>query len=251
MTNRTKWILLCILLMFVCVTLPAYGEPIPFPDIDINIQQTDEPQEVMDSVKILVILTLLSLAPGMLIMMTCFTRIIIVLSFIRSALGTQQIPPNQILIGLALILTFFIMSPVYQQVNEQAIQPYLTETITREEAIELGSRPIKEFMLKETREKDLALFVKIAKAEKPENANSVPFQIVLPAFVISELKTAFQMGFLLFVPFLIIDMVVASILMSMGMFMLPPIMISLPFKILLFVMVDGWYLVIKSLVESF
>lgn len=239
------------ILLFVCVALPAYGEPMPFPNIDINIQQTDQPQEVLDSVKILVILTLLSLAPGGLIMMTCFTRIIIVLSFIRSALGTQQIPPNQILIGLALVLTVFIMNPVYQQVNDQAIKPYLAGTITREDATELGSLPIKEFMLKETREKDLALFVKIAKVERPENASSVPFGVVMPAFVISELKTAFQMGFLLFVPFLIIDMVVASILMSMGMFMLPPVMISLPFKILLFVMVDGWYLVIQSLVESF
>ncbi|MEL7564666.1 MAG: flagellar type III secretion system pore protein FliP [Dehalobacterium sp.] len=237
--------------MFIVVTLPASAAPIPFPNIDINIQQTDQPQEVMDSVKILVILTLLSLAPGILIMTTCFTRIIIVLSFIRSALGTQQIPPNQILIGLALILTFFIMYPVYQQVNDQAIKPYLAGSITREEATEQGSIPIKEFMLKETREKDLALFIQIAKVDRPENADSVPFRIALSAFVVSELKTAFQMGFLLFIPFLIIDMVVASILMSMGMFMLPPVMISLPFKILLFVMVDGWYLVIKSLVESF
>lgn len=251
MTNKTKWMLLCVIVIFFVAVLPAYGEPIPFPNIDINIQQTDQPQEVMDSIKVLVILTILSLAPGVLIMMTCFTRIVIVLSFIRSALGTQQIPPNQIIIGLALILTVFVMNPVYQQVNDQAIKPYLAGTIDREQAMELGSVPIKKFMLQETREKDLALFVQIAKVEKPENADAVPLQVAMPAFVISELKTAFQMGFLLFVPFLIIDMVVASILMSMGMFMLPPVMISLPFKILLFVMVDGWYLVVKSLVESF
>ncbi|WP_236860271.1 flagellar type III secretion system pore protein FliP [Candidatus Formimonas warabiya] len=250
MTNRAKIILLIILVFFALV-VPAYGEPIPFPNVDLNIQQADQPQEVMDSVKLLVILTLLSLAPGFLIMMTCFTRIVIVLSFVRSALGTQQIPPNQIIIGLALILTVFIMNPVLQQVNDQAVKPYLAEQISQEEAVEAGSLPIKKFMLKETREKDLALFLSIAKEERPQNQDAVPFRVVLPAFVISELKTAFQMGFLLFVPFLIIDMVVASILMSMGMFMLPPVMISLPFKILLFVMVDGWYLVVKSLVESF
>ncbi len=237
--------------MFFAIVLPAYSQPIPVPNIDLNISQAGQPQEVVDTVKLLVILTLLTLAPGILIMMTCFTRIVIVLSFIRSALGTQQIPPNQIIIGLALILTIFIMNPVYQQVNDQAIKPYLAEKISQEKAIEIGTAPIKKFMLKQTREKDLALFVQIAKIDRPKDQNSVPFRVVMPAFVISELKTAFQMGFLLFIPFLIIDMVVASVLMSMGMFMLPPIMISLPFKILLFVMVDGWYLIVKSLVESF
>jgi flagellar biosynthetic protein FliP len=245
--------MITLIIITVVLLIPGlvYAQSIPFPNIDLKVQNTDRPQEVMDSVKLLVIITLLSLAPAFLIMMTSFTRIVIVLSFIRSALGTQQIPPNQIIIGLALALTIFVMNPVYQQVNKEAINPYLANQITREQAMDLGARPIKQFMLKQTREKDIALFLKIAKVDKPENAGDLPLLLVLPSFVISELKTAFQMGFLIFVPFLVIDMVVASILMSMGMFMLPPVMISLPFKILLFVMVDGWYLIVKSLVESF
>lgn len=227
------------------------AQPLPVPDVNLSIGRSDDPAEVVNSVKLLVFLSLLALAPAFLVMMTSFTRIIVVLSFLRSALGTQQSPPNQVLIGLALFLTVFVMTPVYREINEQAIKPYLSNQITQEQAQEQGARPLRSFMLKQTREKDLALFVGLARIEQPQNADAVPLRVVVPAFIISELKTAFQMGFLLYVPFLVIDMVVASTLMSVGMFMLPPVMISLPFKILLFVMVDGWYLVVKSLVESF
>lgn len=223
----------------------------PLPAIDLNIRPADSPEQVVDSVKLLVLLTLLAMAPAFLIMMTSFTRIVIVLSLLRSALGVRAAPANQIIIGLTLFLTIFIMAPTYKQVNEQAVQPYLRNEITQEEAQQLGARPLSDFMLRQTREKDLALFISLAKIEQPERPEDVPLHVVIPSFVISELKTAFEIGFLLFVPFLVIDMVVASILMSMGMFMLPPIMIALPFKLLLFVMVDGWYLVVKSLVESF
>lgn len=223
----------------------------PLPAIDLNIRPSDTPGEVVDSVKLLVLLTLLSLAPAFLVMVTSFTRIIVVLSLLRAALGVQQAPPNQILIGLALFLTVFIMAPTYKQINEQAVQPYLQNRISQQEAQDLAAGPLKDFMLRQTREKDLALFVNLAKIEKPERPEDVPLHVVIPSFIISELKTAFEIGFLLYVPFVVIDMAVASILMSMGMFMLPPVMISLPFKLLLFVMVDGWHLVVKSLVESF
>jgi flagellar biosynthetic protein FliP len=223
----------------------------PLPAIDLNIRPTDSPGEVVDSVKLLVLLTLLSLAPAFLIMVTSFTRIIVVLSLLRSALGAHQAPANQILIGLALFLTVFIMAPTYHQINENAVQPYLQDRIGQQEAQELAAAPLKDFMLGQTREKDLALFINLAQIENPAYPEDVPLHVLIPSFVISELKTAFEIGFLLYIPFVIIDMVVASILMSMGMFMLPPVMISLPFKLLLFVMVDGWHLVVKSLVESF
>lgn len=238
--------------VFVTVFLwpvPAGAQPLP--GIDLRITPTDNPAQVVDTVKLLVLLTVLSLAPAFLVMVTSFTRLIVVLSILRSALGIQQTPPNQVLIGLALFLTFFIMAPVFRQINDQALQPYLNNQLTQEQAWEAASRPLKDFMLRQTREKDLALFVGLSKMPRPRNPDEVPLTTLVPAFVISELTSAFQMGFLLYVPFLIIDMVVASVLMSMGMFMLPPVMISLPFKILLFVMVDGWYLVVKSLVESF
>ncbi|MFX4261944.1 flagellar type III secretion system pore protein FliP [Pelotomaculum propionicicum] len=241
-------ILLAVTLFFL-LTRDAGAAPLPA--LDINIQPTDSPEEVVDSVKLLVLLTLLSLAPAFLIMMTSFTRIVIVLSLLRTALGVPTAPANQIIVGLTLFLTIFIMAPTYKQVNEQAVQPYLRNEISQEEAQQLGARPLSDFMLRQTREKDLALFINLAKIERPEKPEDIPMHVVIPSFVISELKTAFEIGFLLFIPFLVIDMVVASILMSMGMFMLPPIMIALPFKLLLFVMVDGWYLVVKSLVESF
>lgn len=223
----------------------------PLPAIDLNIRPPDSPDQVVDSVKLLVLLTLLSLAPAFLIMMTSFTRIIIVLSLLRTALGVQQTPANQIIVGLALFLTVFIMAPTYKQINEQAVQPYLQNRISQQEAQGLGVKPLRDFMLRQTREKDLGLFINLAKMEKPDKPEDVPLHVLIPSFVISELKTAFEIGFLIFIPFLIIDMVVASILMALGMFMLPPVMIALPFKLLLFVMVDGWYLVVKSLVESF
>jgi flagellar biosynthetic protein FliP len=233
------------------IAAPAAAGAQPLPGIDLRVTPTDEPAQVVDSVKLLVLLTVLALAPGLLVMVTSFTRIVVVLSILRGALGIQQTPPNQVIIGLALFLTFFVMTPTFQEINREALQPYLNNQLTQEQAFEAAAKPLKAFMLKQTREKDLALFVSLAKMPRPRNADDLPITVVIPAFVISELKTAFQMGFLLYVPFLVIDMVVASALMSMGMFMLPPVMISLPFKLLLFVMVDGWYLVVRSLVESF
>jgi flagellar biosynthesis protein FliP len=209
------------------------------------------PENVSTSVKLMLLLTVLSIAPSILILMTSFTRIIIVLSFVRTALATQQMPPNQVLIGLAMFLSFFIMAPTFQEVNEQALTPLFNEEINLEQAYEKASVPFKEFMSAHTRQKDLALFLAYSKAEAPESVEDIPLTALVPAFAISEIKTAFQIGFMIFIPFLVIDMVVASVLMSMGMMMLPPVMISLPFKILLFVMVDGWYLVVKSLLQSF
>ncbi|MFT9597143.1 flagellar type III secretion system pore protein FliP [Mesobacillus sp.] len=209
------------------------------------------PESVSTSVKLMLLLTVLSIAPGILILMTSFTRIIIVLSFVRTALATQQMPPNQVLVGLAMFLSFFIMAPTFHEVNEQALTPLFNEEINLEQAYERASIPFKEFMSVHTRQKDLALFLEYSKAETPESIQDIPLSALVPAFAISEIKTAFQIGFMIFIPFLVIDMVVASVLMSMGMMMLPPVMISLPFKILLFVMVDGWYLVVKSLLQSF
>ncbi|WP_102262201.1 flagellar type III secretion system pore protein FliP [Mesobacillus jeotgali] len=209
------------------------------------------PESVSTSVKLMLLLTVLSIAPGILILMTSFTRIIIVLSFVRTALATQQMPPNQVLVGLAMFLSFFIMAPTFHEVNEQALTPLFNEEINLEQAYERASIPFKEFMSAHTRQKDLALFLEYSKADTPESIQDIPLTALVPAFAISEIKTAFQIGFMIFIPFLVIDMVVASVLMSMGMMMLPPVMISLPFKILLFVMVDGWYLVVKSLLQSF
>ncbi|MEI5906186.1 flagellar type III secretion system pore protein FliP [Bacillus spongiae] len=209
------------------------------------------PETVSTSVRLLLLLTVLSLAPSILILMTCFTRIVIVLSFVRTALATQQMPPNQVLIGLSLFLTFFIMAPTLQEVNDNALTPLFNEEITLEEASDRATVPFKEFMSKHTRQKDLELFLSYSKSDTPESVQDIPLTSLVPAFALSEIKTAFQIGFMIFIPFLVIDMVVASVLMSMGMMMLPPVMISLPFKILLFVLVDGWYLVIKSLLQSF
>lgn len=217
----------------------------------INMFADSDPSNVATSVKLILLLTILSIAPSILIMMTSFTRIIIVLSFVRTSLATQQMPPNQVLIGLALFLTFFIMAPTFSEVYDQALEPLFNEDITLDEAYEQASIPIKEFMAKHTRQKDLALFMNYTEMERPETVQDIPLTTLVPAFAISELKTAFQMGFMIFVPFLIIDMAVASILMSMGMMMLPPVMISLPFKILLFVLVDGWYLITYSLLDGF
>jgi len=224
---------------------------VPLPRIEIGIREARDPQDVPLAFQILALLTILSLAPAILIMLTSFTRVVIVLSFARSALGSQNVPPNQVIIGLALFLTFFIMSPALSSINEQALQPYLLGQITEEEAGALAWAPIRDFMLRQTREKDLALFISLSGGERPGEPGDVQAVALVPAFAISELKTAFQIGFLIYVPFLVIDMVVASTLMSMGMMMLPPVMISLPFKILLFIMVDGWNLVIGSLMRSF
>jgi len=217
----------------------------------INIFSDTDPAALSTSVRLILLLTILSIAPGILILMTSFTRIVVVLSFVRTSLATQQMPPNQVLIGLALFLTFFIMAPTFKEVYDEGLEPLLNEEITLEEAYDRASLPIKEFMAQHTRQKDLALFMRYTESEQPESVADIPLTTLVPAFAISELKTAFQMGFMIFIPFLIIDMSVASILMSMGMMMLPPVMISLPFKILLFVLVDGWYLITHSVLQGF
>ncbi len=207
--------------------------------------------ENAETVQLFLLLTLLSFGTAFLVLTTAFTRIIVVLSFTRSSLGTQQNPPNIVIMGLAIFLTFFVMRPVTDEIMEDAINPYLNEEITTEVAIERAEGPLKEFMAAQTREKDIQLFLDISGEEKPENLENLSMTVLTPAFAINELRTAFSIGFLIFIPFLVIDMVVASILMSMGMFMLSPVMISLPFKLLLFVLVDGWYLVVESLVSGF
>lgn len=204
-----------------------------------------------DTVQIILLLTLISLLPSILLMMTSFTRIIIVFSFLRNALGLQQTPPNQVLIGLALFLTIFIMAPVFTQINEEALQPYSDGVITQDEFLEKASGPIKEFMYKQTRAEDVNMFLSLSGNERPETIDDIGLSVIIPAFITSELRRAFLYGFLIFLPFLIIDMVVSSVLMSMGMIMLPPVMISLPFKVLLFVLVDGWGLLVKTLVVTF
>lgn len=217
----------------------------------INIFSGSDPASITTSVRLLLLLTVLSLAPSILILMTSFTRIIIVLSFVRTSLATQQMPPNQVLVGLALFLTFFVMAPTFTEVYNDALQPLFEEEITLDEAYDSAVIPFKRFMAKHTRQKDLELFLSYTNADRPESIEDIPLTVIVPAYTISELKTAFQMGFVIFVPFLVIDMAVASILMSMGMMMLPPVMISLPFKILLFVLVDGWYLITHSLLSGF
>jgi flagellar biosynthetic protein FliP len=221
------------------------------PSLNLGFKSTNNPQEIVGAVKIILMLTVLTLAPAILIMMTSFTRIIIVLSFVRQALGTQQMPPNQVLVGLALFLSLFIMSPFLSRINEEALQPYLNNKIKQDEAIEKSLSPIRVFMFHQTRAQDLELFLRLSKTETPKTRADVPTTVLIPSFVLSELKTAFQIGFIIYLPFLVIDMVAASVLMAMGMMMVPPVVISLPFKIMLFVLVDGWSLLIGSLIKSF
>ena len=221
------------------------------PKLSISVTDTKKPADVAVTLQILFLITVLALAPSILIMMTSFVRIVIVMSFLRRAIGTQTMPPDQILVGLSLFLTVFIMMPVFTQINDKALQPYMAQEIDWKKALTNASDPVRNFMLRQVNEKDVALFVRLAKMPAPKNVGDLPFHVVLSAFVTSELKTAFIIGFILYIPFLVIDMIVASILMSMGMMMLPPILISMPFKIILFVLVDGWTLVVKQLVESF
>lgn len=252
--NKVVLISLTIFTIIFLLGVKAYAAPevLSVPNVDISINKTGSPKDYVDNIKLLIVLTIVSLLPSFLVMMTSFTRIIVVLGFMRNALGTQQAPPNQVLVGLALFLTIFIMGPTYNTINNEAVKPFLENKINQQQALEKASGPIRKFMLKETRDKDLELFLDISKADKTKiTKDNVPLQIAIPSFIISELKTAFTIGFLIYIPFLIIDIVVASVLMSMGMFMLPPVMISLPFKILLFVMVDGWYLLVKSLVMGY
>lgn len=246
-------IVIAFLVTLICFQQKALAAPeqIPIPRINISPGDGGGPKAYVDNLKLLLMITALSILPSFIVMMTSFVRISVVFGFLRNAMGTQQSPPNQVLIGLALFLTIFIMTPVYQIINKEAIQPFVNNEINQEQAFEIGAKPLREFMLKQTRKKDLKLFVEISNIDKNITKENTPLYVVVPSFIISELKTAFQIGFLLYIPFLIIDLVVASILMSMGMFMLPPVMISLPFKLLLFVMVDGWHLLIKSLIMSF
>jgi flagellar biosynthetic protein FliP len=223
----------------------------PIPTVKIGVGEAKDAGEVSVLIQILILLTVLSLAPAILMMMTSFTRLVVVFSFLRHAMGTNQMPPNQLLIGLALFLTFFIMTPVYQTVHDKAWVPYQQKKITQAQALEEALKPVRQFMFKQTREKDLALFVQLSKMARPKNQEEIPTTVLLPAFMISELKTAFQIGCILYIPFLIVDMVVSSVLLSIGMMMLPPVMISLPFKLLLFVLVDGWNLLVGSMVKSF
>jgi flagellar biosynthetic protein FliP len=248
------WILLIgVAGLILSVPCPAFAQSqaFPLPTIKIGVGEAKDTGEISVLIQILFLLTVLSLAPAILIMMTSFTRLIVVFSFLRQAIGTHQMPPNQIMIGLALFLTFFIMTPVWQNIRETALVPYMDKKISQSQAIDEALKPVRKFMFKQTREKDLALFINLAKAPKPKNTEEIPTTVLLPAYMISELKTAFQIGFLLYMPFLVIDMVVSSVLLSMGMMMLPPMMLSLPLKLLLFVLVDGWYLVVGSLVKSF
>ncbi len=224
---------------------------LPIPRVSLGVDAARNPQEVSLSLQILFLLTILSLAPALLLMVTSFTRIIIVLSFTRSAIGTQQVPPNSVLIGLALFLTAFTMAPVWTDLNANALQPYLKKQMPFEQALKRGAEPVRDFMFRQTREKDLMLFVNLSRGPRPQTQEQVPNSVLIPAFMISELKTAFMMGFMLFIPFLVVDLVVAVTLMSMGMMMVPPALISLPFKIMLFVLVDGWHLIVKSLATSF
>jgi flagellar biosynthetic protein FliP len=247
---RKQFTLWLALLFIIGLLVPAdvfASELIP----GIDLGDSSDPDNVWNTVTIVLLITILSLAPAILILMTCFTRIVIVLGFVRTALATQQMPPNQVLIGLALFMTLFVMAPTIGEVNQAAVQPFLQGEINQTEALDNAAKPIKEFMIKQTREKDLKLFLDFSGAERPASIDEVPLTVLIPAFAISELKTAFQMGFMIYIPFLVIDMVVASVLMGMGMMMLPPVMISLPFKILLFILVDGWHLVVKSLLLSF
>ena len=251
---KINFIALSLIIMVLWLqTLPCWGaDPlISLPNINMGLDKIQNNEGMSVVLQIFLLLTLLSLAPAILIMLTSFTRIAIVFSLLRQAMGTNQMPPNQIIIGISLFLTFFIMNPVWQKINNDALKPFLDKKISQEQAIEIAFNPIRSFMFKQTREKDLSLFVNISGMERPKNVNDIPTHVLIPAFIISELKTAFQIGFMLYVPFLVIDMVVASILLSMGMMMLPPIMVSLPFKLLLFVITDGWYLIAGSMIRSF
>ncbi len=242
---------ICFLLIFIPRDCLCSVQSKAMPFITIGTGNLKDPAQVSVLVKIFLLLTVLSLAPAILIMLTSFTRIVIVLSVLRQAIGTHQMPPNQVVLGISLFLTFFIMTPVWQQINRDAVQPYMRGEIGNQEAIKKITVPLRRFMFRQTRKKDIALFTDIAGKARPKNIDDVPTSVLIPSFIISELKTSFQIAFMLYIPFLIIDMVVASVLLSMGMMMLPPVMISLPFKLMLFVLSDGWYLIVGSLVKSF
>ncbi|MDX8389621.1 MAG: flagellar type III secretion system pore protein FliP [Mariprofundaceae bacterium] len=242
-------VLFALITSFFLFNTAAHAADIP--TLSVALGDSDSPEDWLVGLKVVAIFTILALAPSILVLMTSFTRILVVFAFLRQALGTQQAPPNQVLIGLALFMTAFIMMPVWEKIDAEAITPYLNETITQSQAIERGKAPLRQFMLLQTRDEDLQLFLSAAKLEKPKTPDLTPMHALIPAFVISELRTAFEIGFLIYIPFVVLDLVVASVLMSMGMMMLPPVMISLPLKIILFVLVDGWHLITASLLQSF
>jgi flagellar biosynthetic protein FliP len=239
------------LLLLVLLLLPQVSWAADIPTLSLSLGEGNNPDDWFTGLKILAFLTILTLAPSILMMMTSFIRIVIVFAFLRQALGTQQSPPNQIIIGLALFMTMFIMMPVWQKIDADAITPYLAKELSQAQAFEKAKAPLQSFMLRQTREDDLLLFLNAARLEKPKTSSETPMYVLIPAFVISELRTAFEIGFLIYIPFVVLDLVVASVLMSMGMMMLPPVMISLPLKIILFVLVDGWHLITASLLQSF
>jgi flagellar biosynthetic protein FliP len=251
--GKAWWGLLALVMAALLWLLPtaSWAQSMGLPSINIGVGSTNNPQQISQGLQLLILLTVLTLAPAILIMGTAFTRIVIVLSLTRQAIGTPTLPPNQVLVGLALILTFFVMQPTLETINSQALQPYLKEQITQTVALDKAIQPIRKFMFKQVRQEDLGLFVKLSKIKRPRTTADVPTHVLLPSFIISELKTAFQLGFVVFLPFIIIDIVVSSILVSMGMMFLPPATIALPFKLVLFVMVDGWRLVCESLVAGF
>lgn len=239
--------------IFLCFTGVSYAQNqnIPIPSFRFGVEGAETPQDVAFSLQVVFIFTILALAPSIIMVMTSFTRIVIVFSFLRTAMGTSQMPPNQILTGMALLLTFYIMSPVLSEINQKSFAPYMNEEITFREAVAEAKKPMRNFLLANTREKDLILFTELSRSEKPKTKEEIPDLVLVAAFVMSEVQVAFQIGFLLFLPFLIIDFVISSVLLAMGMMMLPPVMISIPFKILLFILVDGWSLLITSLVKSY
>lgn len=248
-----RWTAVCMILAaFLALgSISAFADaPLTLPSLDVNVGTADTPQEVSSTIQVIMMLSILSIAPSIMLMMTCFTRIIIIFSFLRKALSLQTTPPNQVIIGLALFLTFFVMAPTFTEVNEKAYKPLSRGEITLEQAYDNAMKPMREFMFRQVRSKDLALFVKLAEAETPETLEAVPTKALIPAFIISELRTGFEVGFLLFIPFIVIDMVVASTLMALGMMMLPPVMISLPFKILLFILIDGWNLMVRAILAG-
>jgi flagellar biosynthetic protein FliP len=250
-STRNRFAVVVVLLVLAAPAVWAQGKSLPLPKVSIELGKATKPEDVSVTLQILFLMTVLSLAPAILILTTAFTRIIVVFSFLKQAMGTQQVPPPQVLIGLAMFMTFFVMAPTWTRMNDEALQPYLNGKMTMEAAYDRGVVPLREFMFRQTREEDLGLFVRMASASKPVSRDDVPTYALVPAFAISELRIGFQIGFILFVPFLVIDLVVSSVLMSMGMMMLPPVLISLPFKILLFILVDGWHLIVGSVLTSF
>ena len=246
-TNRSTWFVF----LFLAIIFSGYAfAQSTFPSIKLGLEESSNPQDFSLTIKIVILMTILSLAPSIIMMMTCFTRIIIVFHFLRSALGTQSAPSNQILVGLALFITYFVMSPVIDEVNNNALQPYLSEQITQEVAIQEGIKPMKAFMMNQVNEKSLQMFINFYPGEKPTSPEEITMSVLIPSYILSELTIAFKIGFLLYLPMLLLDMIIASVLMAMGMMMLPPVIISMPFKIMLFVLVDGWNLIVESLVSG-